>query len=84
MIDDDGALSIGKFPSIDDDRPVTKGEILALHLAKAAGITVPQARLVDSDGIPVAVIRRFDRTPEGAPHVYLRGHLAGCASRRSY
>jgi serine/threonine-protein kinase HipA len=65
VIDADGALSIGKFPSIEDERPVTKGEVLAMQLAKAAGINAPQARLIDSDGIPVALIRRFDRTAKG-------------------
>ena len=65
VIDDDGALSIGKFPSVEDERAVTKGEVLAMQLAKAAGINAPQARLIDSDGIPVTLIRRFDRTAKG-------------------
>src|SRR5271170_666249 len=65
VIDDDGALSIGKFPSVEDERPVTKGEVLAMQLAKEAGINAPQARLIDSDGIPVTLIRRFDRTAKG-------------------
>lgn len=64
VVDDDGRLSIGKFPSVNDERAVTKGEVLALHLAAAAGIDAAQARLIDSDGAPVALIRRFDR-PEG-------------------
>src|SRR2546426_8064479 len=65
VIDDDGALSIGKFPSVEDERAVTEGEVLAMQLAKAAGINAPQARLADSDGIPVTLIRRFDRTVKG-------------------
>ena len=65
VIDDAGELCIGKFPSIDDDRSVTKGEVLALQLAKAAGINASEARLIDSDGIPVTVIRRFDRITRG-------------------
>ena len=65
VIDADGALSIGKFPSVEDERAVTKGEVLAMHLAKAAGINASQARLIDSDGIPVTLIRRFDRTAKG-------------------
>src|ERR1700688_2249557 len=65
VIDADGALSIGKFPSIEDERAVTKGEVLAMQLAKAAGINAPQARLIDCDGIPVTLIRRFDRTAKG-------------------
>lgn len=65
VIDEHGNLSIGKFPSVSDDRQVTKGEVLALQLAKTAGIAAAEARLVDSDGIPVALIRRFDRTNHG-------------------
>ncbi|MHB1544570.1 MAG: type II toxin-antitoxin system HipA family toxin [Gammaproteobacteria bacterium] len=61
VIDDDGHLAIGKFPSVSDERAVTKGEILALQLAKKAGITAAEARLVDSDSSPVALVRRFDR-----------------------
>jgi serine/threonine-protein kinase HipA len=71
VIDDDGHLSIGKFPSIADERAVTKGEVLALQLAKAAGITAADARLVDSDGSPVALIRRFDRLQGGKRVMYV-------------
>ena len=61
VIDDDGALSIGKFPSDTDTRPVTKGEVLALRLARAAGIAAAEARVVYVDGVPVTLVRRFDR-----------------------
>jgi len=63
VIDDDGQLSIGKFPSVADERPVTRGEVLAMRLARRAGINAADARLVESDGTPVALIRRFDRPP---------------------
>lgn len=59
--DDRWGLCIGKFPSVSDERPYTKGEVLALSLARRAGINAAEARLVESDGIPVALIRRFDR-----------------------
>lgn len=36
-----------------------------MQLARAAGINAPQARLIDSDGAPVTLIRRFDRTKQG-------------------
>lgn len=65
VIDDEGALSIGKFPSVGDERAVTKGEVLAMQLAGAAGINVPLTRLINSDGVPVTLIRRFDRTVRG-------------------
>jgi len=71
LIDEDGHLAIGKFPSVKDERSVTKGEVLALHLASAAGINAAQARIVYSEGAPVAVVRRFDRTPDGARVPYL-------------
>ncbi len=62
IVDAQGCLAIGKFPSVKDERAVTKGEVLALKLAKTAGIAAADAELVHSDGIPVALIRRFDRT----------------------
>jgi serine/threonine-protein kinase HipA len=39
VVDDDGRLSIGKFPSVNDERSVTKGEVLALRLAAGAAST---------------------------------------------
>ena len=65
VMDDDGVLAIAKFPSVHDTRAVTMGEVLALHLAAAAGINAAQARVVLSEGQPVALIRRFDRTADG-------------------
>ena len=71
VIDEDGALSIGKFPSIADERAVTKGEVLALTLAKNAGINAAVARVVESQGLPVALIRRFDRRGDGQRLMYV-------------
>jgi serine/threonine-protein kinase HipA len=71
VIDDGGRLSIGKFPSVSDDRAVTKGEVLALRLARAAGINAAEARLIDSAGAPVALIRRFDRPEAGGRLLYI-------------
>jgi serine/threonine-protein kinase HipA len=71
VIDDDGRLAIGKFPSVTDQTAVTKAEVLALQLARRAGIMAADARLISSDGIPVALIRRFDRTADGARLPYI-------------
>lgn len=71
VIDEDGQLAIGKFPSVTDERSVTKGEVLALRLARRAGIDAADARLVDSDGSAVALIRRFDRTLWGDRLMYV-------------
>ena len=65
LVDTDGWLAIGKFPSVGDTRSVTRGEVLALKLAAQAGIDAAPARIVllgdQGDAVPVAVIRRFDR-----------------------
>jgi serine/threonine-protein kinase HipA len=61
VVDEDGALAIGKFPSVTDERSIPRGEVLALRLAKLAGIDAAQARVITSGSTPVAVIRRFDR-----------------------
>lgn len=71
IIDADGRLSIGKFPSVADDGPVTKGEVLALRLAAAAGIDAAHGHLVESEGEAVAVIRRFDRPDGGGRLMYV-------------
>lgn len=71
ILDKQGRLSIGKFPSVQDTRAVTKGEVLALRLATAAGIKAALCDLIDSDGIPVAMIRRFDRSDSGKRIPYI-------------
>lgn len=81
LLDDDGALALGKFPSVKDERNVTRGEVLALELARRAGIDAARARAVQVVGEPVAVIRRFDRTPHGARLPYLSGTSLLQASR---
>jgi serine/threonine-protein kinase HipA len=71
VVDEDGTLSIGKFPSVTDERAVTKGEVLALQLAQDAGIDAAQGRIIDSDGSPVALIQRFDRLKGGKRLMYI-------------
>jgi len=65
VLDEDGRLAIGKFPSVGDSRSVTRGEVLALRLAALAGIDAAPARIVllgdKGNEVAVAVIRRFDR-----------------------
>ncbi|MBN9235731.1 phosphatidylinositol kinase [Mesorhizobium hungaricum] len=89
VVDDYGRLAIGKFPSVNDDRSVTKGEVLAMTLARKAGVDAAEARLVNSDGVPVALIRRFDRTRDGGRLMYVSaatmlGADPGDASEHSY
>jgi len=71
VIDENGALSIAKFPSIADERAVTKGEVLALTLARKAGIDAASVRIVQCEELPVALIRRFDRQNNGHRIMYV-------------
>jgi serine/threonine-protein kinase HipA len=71
LLDEDGTLALGKFASVKDARSVTRAEILALHLAAAAGINAAVGRIVAVDGTPVAVITRFDRTSDHGRIPYL-------------
>jgi len=61
VILNDGRLAMAKFPKPDDVRDIAAGEVLALHLAKQAGIHVAESRLVSVGGRSVSVITRFDR-----------------------
>lgn len=63
ILDTDGSLAIGKFPSVGDERAVTRGEVLAMRLATVAGIDAAPARIENVNDVPVAVIKRFDRVP---------------------
>lgn len=63
VVDNEGRLSIGKFPSVADERSVTRGEVLAMRLARRAGIDAAGAQLIQSEGDAIALIRRFDRPP---------------------
>src|SRR5581483_10283723 len=57
----DGRMAIAKFPKPDDTRDIAAGEILALSLAKKAGIAAADHQLIVVGGQGVAVITRFDR-----------------------
>ena len=59
--DRDGHLALAKFPDRRDDYGIVLWEGVALSLALKAGVTVPQWRMEEVAGKPVALIRRFDR-----------------------
>lgn len=61
VIDDDGSLSIAKFPHPGDEWDVMAWEKTALDLAERAGLEVPPRRLTKIDGRSVLILRRFDR-----------------------
>ena len=73
VLEEDGSLAIGKFPSAQDEHSVVRAEVLALNLYAQAGCRVAGARVFCIDQTDVAVIRRFDRLANGARIPYLSG-----------
>jgi serine/threonine-protein kinase HipA len=61
VVDNDGALSIAKFPHPADLIPVVRWEAVALTLAAKAGLPVPVWRIEKVVGRHVLLLRRFDR-----------------------
>ena len=63
----DGALWIVKLAKIDDEYAVARAEVMALRLAVRCGITAAEADVLSSSQrFPVAIVKRFDRTENGA------------------
>jgi serine/threonine-protein kinase HipA len=62
VIDQDGLLSIAKFPKETDEYSIELWESIALSLASQAGIRTPDYELRHVAGRPVLLSRRFDRT----------------------
>jgi serine/threonine-protein kinase HipA len=61
-----GWLGIAKFPSPErDEWDVIRWEAVALTLARAAGIRVPEFKLHEVADRPVLIVRRFDRDERG-------------------
>ena len=64
--DTDGSLYVAKFPSRNDDYDVSLWEHLSHLLAKRAGITAAETRVIPTGGKDHALLsRRFDRTADG-------------------
>lgn len=61
VIDNDGMLSVAKFPHHADVFPVITWEAVALTLAAKAGIPTPVWRMDKAAGRNVLILRRFDR-----------------------
>jgi serine/threonine-protein kinase HipA len=75
----DGSPAMAKFPKPDDTRDIGAGEILALQLARKAGIQTVEAKLVSLGRHSVAVIPRFDRAGENRIPFVSAASLLGLA-----
>jgi serine/threonine-protein kinase HipA len=97
VIDNDGTLSIAKFPQADDTWSVTLWEAVALDLATRAGIPTPAHRIEKVSNRNVLILKRFDRsgqiripflsaTPEmhAQNQTHMNRHLRALARTRSH
>ena len=79
VIDEDGQLWIAKFPSKNDTRDVGAWEFVVHQLADAAGLSVPEARIIElGSNFRTYLSRRFDRT--GA----IRHHFSSAMTELRY
>ncbi|MEI6034809.1 MAG: HipA domain-containing protein [Verrucomicrobiae bacterium] len=76
---DDVSLAIAKFPKPDDTRDIGAGEILALQLARNAGIQTVDCNLVSVGFHSVVVIPRFDRASQNRIPFISAASLLGLA-----
>lgn len=84
VLDNDGALSIAKFPQADDSFPVMQWEAVALDLADRAGITTPEWRLEQVAGRYVLLLRRFDRQGQVRIPFLSAMSLLGCGDNEEH
>ena len=61
VIDQHGHLSIAKFPKETDEYSMERWQAIALDIATTAGINVAHHDIVENNGRPIFLSRRFDR-----------------------
>lgn len=79
VVSGEGGAWLAKFPSVRDGCDMIGLEATGLHIARAAGLTVPDFRVVDLlEGRRVLLVERFDvRGSDGRYHVLSLQSLMG-------
>lgn len=80
----DGRDWIAKMPARDDVFDEPRVEAVCLDIAEAAGVQVPDRRLVALGNRSVLLVRRFDRSDDGRPYSYLSAATLLKQSPREY
>lgn len=65
VVDDDGCLTIAKFPSRKDDYDVAQWEHFCHVMGRKAGINVADTRTVYGENYHILLSKRFDRNSDG-------------------
>lgn len=75
FVESDGRRWLAKFTVRTDTEPLIKAEAAAITLARRAGISVPEHRLVTMGAHgDILLTERFDRTPGGARRQVVSGY----------
>lgn len=65
VLDEDGSLTVAKFPSRKDDYDVAAWEHFCHVMARKASINVAETRIIPGGDYHILLSRRFDRTNDG-------------------
>lgn len=65
VVDDDGCLTIAKFPSRKDDYDVAQWEHFCHVMGRKAGINVADTRTIYGENYHILLSKRFDRNSDG-------------------
>ena len=65
VIDEDGSLTVAKFPSRKDDYDIAQWEHFCHVMGRKAGLNVAETRTIDGDDYHILLSKRFDRNSDG-------------------
>lgn len=65
VIDEDGSLTVAKFPSRKDDYDVAQWEHFCHVMGRKARLNVAETRTIDGEGYHILLSKRFDRCSDG-------------------
>ena len=65
VIDEDGSLTVAKFPSRKDDYDVAQWEHFCHAMGRKAGLNVAETRTIDGEDYHILLSKRFDRNSDG-------------------
>lgn len=65
VMDENGALTVAKFPSRKDDYDVAKWEHFCHIMGRKAGMDVAETRTISAEKHHILLSKRFDRTKDG-------------------
>ena len=65
VIDEDGSLTVAKFPSRKDDYDVAQWEHLCHVMGRKAGLNVAETRTINGEDYHILLSKRFDRNSDG-------------------